>query len=143
MRKEQKHEWLEELKDAPNLSRLSVQEPFQAPEGYFEKFSASLPDKIKASQSHWLNRLIENIRRPLVAVPLIAILAGAIIWFNYSMKDEFDSSCLATNEEVYTMDVIDALDETVLCEYIESADISGEEELLLETITEESLINEL
>lgn len=143
MRKEQKQEWLEELKGAPNLSRLSVKEPFEAPEGYFEKFSAALPDQIKAAQNHWLNRLIENIRRPLVAVPLIAILAGAIIWFNYSTKDVIDSNCFATSEEVYTMDVIDALDETVLCEYVESADISGEEELLLESITEESLINEL
>ena len=72
MRKENSNEWKEELKDAPFLSKLSGEEPFEAPEGYFDAFSASVVDRINASKKEsWLTKASILFRKPLILIPAI------------------------------------------------------------------------
>ena len=65
-----------ELSGFPNLEKLKVQEPFSAPEGYFDSFSGELPEKLASRASR------RRIWKPIV-IPcgLAIILAAAIFLF--------------------------------------------------------------
>jgi hypothetical protein len=41
----------DELKDFPHLKKLQGNNPFEAPEGYFDTLSTSIADKISAQSS--------------------------------------------------------------------------------------------
>jgi hypothetical protein len=149
MRKENKQEWMQELEDAPGLSKLAGHEPFEAPEGYFDTFSASVTDRINAAkQETWAAQLLQWIRKPIVAIPALAIIITGIILFTRSgTTDNSNQKYVAMNyDDIYNSGLINDLDESTICEFIEVKEhtvSTREEDLLLESISEESLINEL
>jgi hypothetical protein len=150
MKKENSNEWKEELKDAPFLSKLSGEDPFEAPEGYFDTFSASVVDRINAQKKEsWLAKVTLQFRKPLILIPAMAILIFGIIWFSKSkITVDTNEEYISMNyDELYDAALIIDLDESVLCDYIEiesnSNKTTTDEDLMLENLSEEVLINEL
>jgi hypothetical protein len=132
----------DELIKAPKLRNMSCDEFFKAPDGYYEKFSSDLSDRINNQKSNsWSVSGI--FVKPVVVIPAVAILAAVIIWFS---KPGADQKTYAATEMFYEAAVMDGLDESILCEYIEieSAEVSDEmEDVLLMEANEEILLNDL
>jgi hypothetical protein len=147
MKKEDENKWKEELSNAPNLSGLSGTEPFEAPQGYFDGFSSSLTDKINATKNKPVF-FLSLFKKPLISIPLLAVVVAGLIWIiNQQPMDEKQEYISMNYDDIYNSGLVTDLDESLMCEFIDietaQTQNSSEEELLLETISEESLINEL
>ena len=133
----------EELQSAPNLRNRSGEEFFKAPDGYFDRFSSDLSDRINNQKRTYWTAISGMFVKPVVVIPAVAILAAVIIWFS---KPGADQKTYAATEMFYEAAVMDGLDESILCEYIEieSAEVSDEmEDALLMEANEETLLNDL
>jgi hypothetical protein len=69
----------DELKEkAPFLFGLKKEEPFQSPEGYFEKFQLELQNKIHSRKSHLWNLIL----KPVVWAPaMVTLIVGSFFLF--------------------------------------------------------------
>lgn len=78
MNNENKHNEDEDLKrEAPLLFGLDKKEPYEAPDGYFEKFSISLSNKINEEKSQpWYSFLF----RKVVFIPTTMVLIIATVF---------------------------------------------------------------
>jgi len=62
--------------DAPILFGLKKEEPYAAPDGYFEKFQSELPVKIHTKKPNWWNIIV----KPIVWAPAMVILIVSSIF---------------------------------------------------------------
>ena len=79
---------------APFLLGLKKEEPFEAPNGYFEKFQAELSNKIHSKKPSIWSILL----KPVIWAPALVILMGLSI-FLFKGDDAIDKKNTATNIE--------------------------------------------
>lgn len=95
-------------KEAPLLFGLKKEEPFQAPEGYFEKFQLELQDKIHLKRANWWDLFL----KPIVWAPTMVILIMAGIFLFKSDDVVTKKSVASSNEKPklneLSFDVLDA-----------------------------------
>lgn len=142
-------EWEDELENAPFLASVAGNDPFKAPDGYFDTFSSSLMDRINAEkEKSWSYKLSQLFKTPMIVVPALAVLVFAIFWFNRSGNDtnETQQYISMNYDDIYNSGLVNELDETMMSDYIE-ADFqkvsNTEEDAILDNVSEENLINEL
>jgi hypothetical protein len=94
-------------KEAPLLGGLKKQEPFRAPEGFFEKFQLELQDKIHSNRANWWDLFL----KPLVWAPTMVILIATGI-FIFKENEPITTKSTATNEKLklneISFEVLDA-----------------------------------
>jgi hypothetical protein len=147
MKKEDENKWREELNDAPDLSRFSAADPFEAPAGYFDNFSSSVIDRINSAKDKPAFSLSALLKKPVVSIPALVIVVAGLIWMINRKADEKKEYISMNYDDIYNSALVTDLDESTMCEFIDmettNTPNTSEEELLLETVSEESLINEL
>lgn len=87
MEKDNLHNDDENLKqEAPFLFGLKKEEPFAAPDGYFEKFQSHLADKIHAPKK---SSFFDWILKPVVWAPaMVLLITGSIFLFRGENTNE-------------------------------------------------------
>jgi hypothetical protein len=96
--------------EAPFLFGLKKEEPYSAPQGYFEKFRLELSEKIHQKKSGWWNFFF----RPIVWAPtMVALIVAGI--FLFKGENAVDPDKTAVKENTFELDNIsfDVLDEYV------------------------------
>ncbi len=142
----------DELNDAPLLRSLRNSQGFEAPDGYFDRLSSDIQDRINQPKS-----LISFRWKPVLAFASITGLA-IFIYFSVfrseipSAEEQQIAQTEITSEDLIASDYYTEIDEELLTEALSGKD-AGEiwtgnntepiEEYLIETSTEEELINEL
>lgn len=116
----------DELKDFPRLKRLQGNNPFEAPEGYFDTLSSSIADKISEQSSHKPVAIFRLKPVLITGVVLIALLSSVLV-FNHLQNN----SNLASNKSNQEIDI--TCDELIASGYYEELD----ENLLAESIVQE------
>lgn len=94
--------------EAPFLFGIKKEEPFDAPDGYFEKFQAELQDKIHSKKSSWWNVLL----KPIVWAPAMIILIVSSLFLLKGDESVATKTTATTNEKLklneLSYDVLDA-----------------------------------
>ncbi len=81
---------------APFLFGLKKEEPFQSPEGYFEKFQMDLQDKIHSKKANWWNLFL----KPIVWAPTMVILIATGLFIFKGDESVATKSTATTNEKL-------------------------------------------
>jgi hypothetical protein len=140
----------DELKDFPRLKQLQGNNPFAAPEGYFDTLSISITDKISA-QSNQKPVVLFKLKPILVAGLALAIITSALVFNHLQVKnntafnnpnDKLEITC----DELISSGYYEELDENLLAEAIiqEQKTNSVEAEIenyLIDNTDESTLIN--
>ncbi len=146
----------DELKNAPLLRSLRSADPFQAPEGYFDRLSSDIQDKIHHQKTAVFSTFFEwKSALAILGILVLAILAGTQ---DYSPKFQPLAQHTSAEPSISCEDIINSnyyleFDETLLSEAMELSDtalvspaFSGDETLenyLIQQTEESFLINEL
>ncbi|MEP7264326.1 MAG: hypothetical protein ABI772_07510 [Bacteroidota bacterium] len=142
-------EWEDELENAPFLASVAGNDPFKAPDGYFDTFSSTLIDRINAEKEKtWSYKLNLLFRKPMILIPALAVVVFAIIWFNRSGSEASNTQqYISMNyDDIYNSGLVSDLDESTMSDYIDAdsqKSTTKEEDAILESVSEETLISEL
>lgn len=121
---------MDELKNiAPQLSEIKKENPFRAPENYFDDFSARLNAKIEAEKESETpvksGRIIRFLKPALGLAASFALIFMLVYWplNKFSPKNELASSSTTPSESLteteYAM-MVGSLDENSFYELIET-----------------------
>jgi hypothetical protein len=116
----------DELKDFPHLKKLQGNNPFEAPEGYFDTLSTSIADKISTQSNHKPVAIFRLKPILISGVAMIAIITSVFVFNHLQNK-----SNLASNNSNPKIEV--TCDELIASGYYEELD----ENLLAESIIQE------
>lgn len=116
----------DELKDFPHLKKLQGNNPFEAPEGYFETLSTSISDKISAQSNHKPVAIFRLKPILISGVAMVAIITSVFVYNHLQNK-----SNIASNDSNQKIEV--TCDELIASGYYEELD----ENLLAESIIQE------
>ena len=146
------NDWEEELKNVPLLQKLYTDQPYEAPVGYFDSLASNIMSRIAVegnsnSKSAVIRPLI-NYRKWIISSVAVAAVIAAFLLFN---KQQQESKMIAMNyDAICNSGLVNGLDESLLIDELseetsinnisENQDI---ENYLLETSTEDALINNL
>ncbi len=109
----------EELRDASNLRSLKGNVPFQAPDGYFEKFSVDVSDK--SLQGKYLPQPFHAKKFILASSALIcAIVIAAVLLVKQDTPPVVSNEISCTYDELLNSDYIEEIDENLLAEKLTS-----------------------
>ena len=107
----------DELKDAPLLKNMSRENPFKAPEGYFDSFPTLISERIASQKSKpgWII-FFQNVFQPKYVVALfvfaVAVTSG-IIYFNRQPAAN-DQEIILSYEDLNSSNYIAQFDESDL-----------------------------
>jgi hypothetical protein len=116
----------DELKDFPHLKKLQGNNPFEAPEGYFDTLSTSIADKISAQSNHKPVAIFRLKPILISGVAMVAIITSVFVYNHLQNK-----SNIASNDSNQKIEV--TCDELIASGYYEELD----ENLLAESIIQE------
>ena len=145
-------DWEEELKNAPLLEKLHNDQPYEAPAGYFDSLAFNVMSRI--SEEGNLNsksaaiRPLFNYRNWIISSVAVAAVIAAFLLFN---KQKQESKMIAMNyDSICNSGLVNDLDESLLIDVLSEEtsvnSVSENQDLenfLLETSTEDALINNL
>ncbi|MFI5217918.1 MAG: hypothetical protein ACHQNT_00405 [Bacteroidia bacterium] len=145
----------DELKDAPLLNKISRENPFRVPDGYFNSLPSDVAEKIalekaKSVKIIFIRRILQT-KYAVAACLLIAALISGVIYFNQN-KTVVNEQLALTTDDISSSIYFDDIDESILVE--ELSQINNEsstdeqakeiENYLIETQTDIShYVNEL
>jgi hypothetical protein len=140
----------DELKDFPRLKQLQGNNPFGAPEGYFDTLSNSITDKISA-QSNQKPVVLFKLKPVLIAGLALAIITSALVFNHLQNKSNTafnnpNEKLEITYDELIASGYYEELDENLLAESIiqepKTNSVDAEiENYLIDNIDESTLIN--
>jgi hypothetical protein len=138
----------DELKEMPQLQKMQGHEPFTAPEGYFEKLSSSIQDRISSENKSKTIKVFQP--QWLIAFVIIGII-GSGIYLRYSANEVTESHEMAqvTADDIIESGYYTEIDESLLADAIPETqgdvqDSTAEiEEYIINNTDESTLINSL
>lgn len=138
----------DELKEMPQLQKMQGHEPFTAPEGYFEKLSSSIQDRIASEKKSKTIKVFQP--QWLIAFVIIGII-GSGIYLRYAGTNEVKVEQVAdlTCDDLIESGYYTEIDESLLAEAVistpdNSKDSTADlEEYILNNTDETTLINSL
>ena len=146
------NDWEEELKNAPLLQKLHTNQPYEAPVGYFDSLTSNLMSRISlegnSNSKSTVIRTLFNYRKWIISSVAVAAVIAAFLLFN---KQQQESKMIAMNyDAICNSGLVNGLDESLLIDELSEEtsinNISENQDLenyLLETSTEDALINNL
>lgn len=119
---EDRHEHEELKRIAPTLFSMEQRDPFVVPDGFFERFPHEVQAAIAAREKGggWAG-LPVLVRRLAIALPVIALLAGA--WWHFSRN--IHRSAIAELSTTPSLDDLSWLDEQDLLASLDDADLDA------------------
>jgi hypothetical protein len=138
----------DELKEMPQLQKMQGHEPFSAPEGYFEKLSSSIQDRIASEKK---SKTIKVFQPQWLIAFVIVGMIGSGIYLRFAANEQTKVEQVA---EITCDDLIDSgyyteIDEALLADAVPAnqdavQDSTAEiEEYILNNTDESTLINSL
>lgn len=109
----------DELKDAPLLKKMSRENPFKVPDGYFDSFPTLISEKIASSHSKpgWII-FLKNVLQPKYVVAMFvfaAALTSGIVYFNQHPAAK-DQEMILSYDDLTNSNYIAQFDESDLIE---------------------------